>query len=275
MNITRTNVTCALTFVLAVGLAGCGSSGSKSTGSSSPSPSSLSSNSSTSSSTKASGSSSPSAPSSTQGGGEAGKSPTQVFADAKSALSKATSVRISGSIADHGKQQKLDLRFQGDNTSGSETINGSVVNLVKIGSVAYIKAPAAFWTKAVGAKANGAKAATALAGKWIKDPGQSDLLSSLTLRDFASHLNSTDSAIQPDVKHTTFQGKKALVLTQKDGSTLTVADATPPVPLRITDTSAASKGQLDFADYGAAQSITAPKSAVMPAQALKGQQTTA
>ncbi len=69
-------------------------------------------------------------------------------------------------------------------------------------------------------------------------------------------------------------GKKALVLTQKDGSTLTVADTTAPLPLQIVTKNAAKKGQLDFTDYGAAQKITAPRGAMTADQALKGQKTT-
>lgn len=147
MNITRSTMTCAMTVVVTAGLAACGSSGSKGTVSSSPG-SSTSSSSPASSSSTSTGSSTAKA-----GGGQAGKSAAQVFAAAKSALFNAKSVHVSGTVTDNGQQQKLDLRFQGDNTSGTETTNGEVVNIVKIGSTAYIKAPASFWTKAAGTKA--------------------------------------------------------------------------------------------------------------------------
>ncbi|MDQ2850311.1 MAG: hypothetical protein M3Y49_06180 [Actinomycetota bacterium] len=142
------------------------------------------------------------------------------------------------------------------------------MNIVKVGSTAYVKAPAGFWTKTAGSKAAG------LAGKWIKVTGKSNPLSSLTLQSIAAGLNSADSPMQSGVKRTTLNGKKALVLTQKDGSTLTVADAASPVPLQIVNKTAAKKGQLDFTGYGAPQNITAPKGAVTAEQALKGQKTT-
>lgn len=255
----------SLSIAVAGGLAACGSSGSTTTGSSSPSSTGSSTSSSAAPSSKAPSSSSSS---SSSGGNEAGKTSTQVLADAKSALFNAKSVHISGTVLQQGKQQKLDLRFEGNNTSGTETTSGLVVNIVKIGSTAYIKAPAAFWTKTAGSKAAG------LAGKWIKSTGSGNVLRSLTLQSIAAGLNSTDSAIQPEVKKATLDGKKALVLTQKDGSTLTVADAATPVPLQIVNKTPAKKGQLDFTDYGAAQNIAAPKGAVTAEQALKGQKTT-
>lgn len=266
MTTTRIALTCVVTVLVAAELAACGSDGTSSTSPASraPSSSSMSSSSPASSSASSTGSSPAQA-----SGGESSKSSKQVFADAKSALFNAESVHVSGTVTGHGLQQKLDLRFQGDNTSGTQTISGTVVNLVKIGSTAYIKAPASFWTKTAGPKA------AALAGKWITATGNSNALGSLTLQSLAADLNSSDSPLQSEVKHTTLQGKKALILTQEDGSTLTVADAASPVPLQIVNKSASSKGQLDFTDYGVSQHITAPKGAVTAAQAVKGQNTTA
>ncbi len=266
MSSTRNALFCSVTFVVVGGLAACGSSGSTATGSSSSGTPSSTSSSTTSSSTTSS--STPSSSSTSSSGGEASKSSTQVLADAKSALFNAKSVHITGTVTNSGQQQKLDLRFEGENTSGTETIGAMVINIVKIGSTAYIKAPAAFWTKTAGSKAAG------LAGKWIKSTGSSNALGSLTLQSIAAGLNSADSAIQPGVKDTTLSGKKALVLTQKDGSTLTVADASTPLPLQIVNKNEAKKGQLNFTAYGAAQKITAPKGAMTADQTLKGQKTT-
>ncbi|TWP39065.1 hypothetical protein [Leekyejoonella antrihumi] len=266
VSLTRCSRTCVLTVVVAAGLVGCGSSGS---GPSGPVSSGSSSGSGSSSSPASSGPSSTGSSAAAAGGGEAGKSATQVFADAKSALFNAKSVRVSGTVIDHGQQQKVNLRFQGDNTAGTETIGGMVINIVKIGSTAYIKAPASFWTKTAGSKAAG------LAGKWIKSTGTSNALGALTLQSLAADLNSSGSPIRSGITHTTLHGKKALTLTQKDGSTLTVADAASPVPLQIVNKSAASKGQLDFTGYGVGQHITAPKGAVTATQALKGQKATA
>ena len=266
---TRNVLVYSLSILAVGGLAACGSSGSTAPGSSSSSSSSSSGSAAPSSSSASGGSGTSSSAASPGGGGSEGsKPPAQVLKDAKSALFNASSVDIKGTVTQQGQQQKLDLRFQGNNTAGTETTSGIVVNIVKVGSKAYIKAPAAFWTKTVGSKAAG------LAGKWIESTGSSNVLGSLTLQSIAAGLNSTDSPLLPGVKRTTLDGKKALVLTQKDGSTLTVADATSPVPLQIVNKTAATKGQLDFTNYGSAQTISAPKGAMTAAEALKSQKTT-
>lgn len=268
MTTTRRGLTCVITVLVTAGLAACGSSGSSGRGSTSPEPSTSSSGPPTSGTSAPSSSASTGSSSAQAGGSEGGKSSKQIFADAKSALFNAQSVHVTGTVTAHGQQEKLDLRFQGENTSGTQTVGGMVVNVVKIGSTAYIKAPASFWTKTAGPQA------AALAGKWIKATGNSNALGSLTLQSLAAGLNSSDSPIQSTVKHAMLQGKKSLTLSQKDGSTLTVADASTPVPLQIVNKAATSKGELDFSGYGASQNITAPQGAVTAAQAVKGQNTT-
>lgn len=248
MSIRRSSVVCGVTVLVVVGLAGCGSSGASSSSSSSSASSSASAG---------------------TGGGESAKSAPQVLKEAKSALFNAASVHVIGTMTSNGQQEKLDLRFQGSSTSGTVTMGGLDLNIIKIGDTAYVKAPAQYWTKTAGPKAAG------LADKWIKAPSTSTNVSSLTLQGLAASLNSTDSPMQPGVKQSTVDGKKAVVVTQKDGSTLSVADATPPVPLQIVNTAAATKGQLDFTEYGAKQNIAAPPGAVTAEQAVQGQKTPA
>lgn len=192
---------------------------------------------------------------------EAATSASRVLSAAKSALFNASSVHVSGTMTDHGQREKLDMWFVGRNTAGTETVNGMEVHIVKIGDTAYIKAPQSFWTKTAGARA------AALGNKWIKSSGKDSNTSGLTLQALAASINTDDSPLRQDVKHATFHGKKALVLTQKDGSKMYVADAKPPVPLRL-ENSGASKGSLDFSDYGAGHQIAAPKGAVTAKQAV-------
>lgn len=87
------------------------------------------------------------------------------------------------------------------------------------------------------------------------------------MQALAADINADDSPLRPDVKHATFRGKKALVLTQKDGGKMDVADGKPPAPLRL-ENSGAAKGSLNFSDYGAKHHIAAPKGAVTAKQAL-------
>jgi len=190
-----------------------------------------------------------------------------VLAKAKAALSTAKSVHILGSVTNAGKPQKLDLSLEQENGAGTISLQGFPVNFVKFGSVGYIKAPAAYWAKQ---GSSGPQLGKLLADKWITLPGSADQLSSFSLKSFASNLGSKGSPLQPEVKTTTLNGKKALVLSQKDGSTLYVSDDSSAYPLRITNTKPADKGQLDFSDYDKVSKITAPKGAVSVEKAVKG-----
>jgi hypothetical protein len=189
------------------------------------------------------------------------RSATQVLKDAKSALFNAKSVHATGTTTEQGQHQKIDMWFVGRNTAGTQSVNGMVVHIIKIGDTAYIKAPASFWTKTAGSQG------AALGNKWIKSAGKSSNLSGLTLQALAASIDTDDSPLRKGVEHGTLKGKKVLVLTQQDGSKMYVADAKPSVPLRLVN-AGKSKGSLNFSDYGANHRIAAPKGAVTAKQAV-------
>jgi hypothetical protein len=178
-------------------------------------------------------------------------------------------VHVTGTKNAQGHTEKLDFRFQGQDSAGTLRLGGITVRLIETGGQVYEKAPAGFWAKIVGAKA------PALTGKWIKaSAAQAANVGSLTLQGIAASLNAEDSPLQSTIKHATVDGKPALVLTQKNGSTLYVAAATPPLPLRIVNTGT-DRGRIDFTDYNHTQHITAPAGAVTAKQALRHQHATA
>lgn len=200
---------------------------------------------------------------------EEGKTPTQVFADAKSALFNAKAVHATGTVTTSGVAEQIDLQLQDQNTSGSITDAGAKIQIVKTGGSIYLKAPAAFWTKTVGAQG------APLAGKWIRvTTAQAGDLSQLTLQGLAANLNTNDSPLTGTTQKSTVDGQKALLLTQKDGSQLFVADNSTPVPLKAVN-HGASQGTITFSDYGKVQTITAPPGAVTPQQALGSPKATA
>lgn len=228
--------------VCAVALAGCGSSGS-STGDSKADSSSGSSS---------SGSS-----------GEGSKSPSQVVDDSKSALFKTKAVHVEGEVSPAtGPGVSLDVHFQGQDAKGTLTLGGSKVNIVRTKGRVYLKAPASFWTKSVGPKG------AALSGKWIKsDAKKVPGLATFTLQGIAASLNSTDSPLKPKTSTGRVDGQKAIIVTQKDGSRLYVADSSAnPVPLKIVN-GGATKGSVRFTDYDKTQQIEPPAKAVTPQQA--------
>lgn len=198
--------------------------------------------------------------------GESGKPAKTVLADTKSALFNARSVHVVGTITDSGTNEKIDFHFQGQQSEGSVDDDGTTAQIINTGGQLYVKGPAAYWTKIVGAQG------AALAGKWIKAPAGQD--GDLTLQNIAAGLNSEDSPLQTKTDRATIDGQKAIVLSQQDGSKLYVADATPPLPLKIIQ-NGDSKGTIVFTEYGKTQTITAPAGAVTAQQAVKtGSQST-
>jgi len=199
--------------------------------------------------------------SSSSASSEAKKQPADILADAKSALFNAKSVHATGMTTDSGTTEMLDFSFVGQDTSGTLTSNNVKLQIVKAGGTIYVNAPAEFWSKTAPTQAS------VLAGKWIIVPADQDSdFSDFTLQGIAASLNSDDSPLQPDVKKTTVNGTKALVISQQDGSTLTVEDDSTPRPLKLTDTS--SHGDVTFSDYDKVRAITAPAGAVTPQQAV-------
>ena len=189
------------------------------------------------------------------------KSPTQVFADAKSALFNAGAVHVAGTLSSQGTSDQLDLQLQDEDTAGSLTEAGQKVQIVKTGGSLYLNAPAAFWTKTLGAKG------AALGGRWITvSAAQAGDVSQLTLQGIAASLDAADSPLTEKTARTSLDGQQAIVVSQKDGSQLFVADSTTPVPLRAVN-HGSSQGTITFTDYGKRQTITAPQGAVTPQQA--------
>ncbi len=237
----------------AVALGGCGSSGTH-TGSGKHSPST------------AGSSASPSPTSGSGSQAEEGKPAKQVLADSKSALFNAKAVHITGGMSSTaGAGVNLDMQFQGQDAEGTLTLGGIKVGIVKTQGKLFIKAPGSFWSKTAGSKAS------ALNGKWIKvDAKSAPGLGSFSLQGIAASLNASGTPLNPKTTTGTVDGQPAIIVTQKDGSKLYVADSTTPVPLKIVSSSGGKKGTVRFTGYGSTRTIRPPAKALTPQQALKG-----
>ena len=198
--------------------------------------------------------------------GKQSKPAQQVLADAKSALFNATSVHVKGNVSAQGNSERIDLQFQGQDTSGSLTITGIPVQIVKTVGKVYIKAPDQFWVKTVSSTL-----APRLANRWlVQDAAKAGNLSSLTLQGVAAFLNSSDSPLKPAVTTAVVNGQKGVVLTEQDGSQFAVANTGAPLPLSVTNaTTPTSSGTLTFTGYGQPRTISPPPGAVAPEQAAK------
>jgi len=129
----------------------------------------------------------------------------QVLADAKSALFNAPSVHVKGTQTQAGKSQKLDVQFQGEDAAGTITIAGIPLNIVKTAGKVYVKAPAPFWVKTVGATV-----APKLANRWLEqDAAKAGNVTTLTLQGVAASLNSDDSPLKSAVATADVDGQES------------------------------------------------------------------
>ena len=189
--------------------------------------------------------------------GLADESGPQVAKAAADALEKAGSVHVKGDLTEDGTQGSIDLQLQGDDSAGTISIQGQAVQLISTGGTVYAQAPAAFWT------ANGvpAEAVGQLDGTWVLLPesvgGQLDTLSLKALTDELR--NPSDSKIEDDVTTGQVGGQDVVVVTQENGSTLSVAATGDAYPVQLADKGDAPS-TLTLSDFGSRQTIAAPPS---------------
>jgi hypothetical protein len=192
--------------------------------------------------------------------GEASKSAATILADARQAALAADSVRVSGTIHDAGQTIGLDLSITGGDGGGTMTIQGSKVDVVRVGNTAYIRAGADFYRQ-VGA---GSAAGRLLAGKWLKVPTSTPNFAQLVaLTDFHAFVA---QALKPEGTVTkgaekTVDGQKAIELKSSKGGSLFVATSGKPYPLEFVG-GGTSSGTVTLSDWGAAKPPSAPKNAI-------------
>jgi len=193
------------------------------------------------------------------GNGESAKKGPQVSADAASALEKAGAVHLTGGGTIDGQKTTVDLHLQGADATGTIGEGGQEPKVIETGGKTYAQAAGGFWTQA------GVPASVAgqLAGKWVIVPGQAaGQLLPFSLASLADELRHPTGATIKDAVHTgTLHGKKVVVVTQTDGSTLDVAATGTPYPLRAVD-KGSNPGTLAASDFGKKVAIAAPSGAL-------------
>lgn len=192
--------------------------------------------------------------------GEASKSASAILADARQAALAADSVRISGTIRESGQTIALDLSVTKTGGGGTMTIQGSKVDVIRVGDTAYIRAGADFYSK-VGA---GAAAGKLLAGKWLKlptsTPNFAQLIELTDLRAFAAQALKAPGTLTKGAEKTV-DGQEAIELKSSKGGSLFVATKGKPYPVEFVR-GGASSGTVTLSDWGAAKAPTAPKGAI-------------
>ncbi len=184
---------------------------------------------------------------------------TDVLAASREALRAASSVQLTGTVFDNGSAIRLDLTLAaGNDSQGTLTINNADVQLIKIGSDVYIKGDTDFLKKYTG---NNTAVLNQLNGKWLKTATTTDF-DLFTLDGFAGLLKggTGNQAVNPTVTRSTLDGQKVVVVTQKDGSTLDIANTGPALPLKL-DSKGSNGGTVTFTNYNKPAAITAPPAA--------------
>jgi len=188
--------------------------------------------------------------------GEADKSASQIYADAKQAASAATGVHIHGTFVDSGQKVTLDLHIAQGKGKGTLAQNAASAEIARLGDTAYMRASTAFWRRFANATA-----AALLHDKWLKGPADKP-----PLQAFGKYMDLTalakDAFGEPGTLEKqgeqTYQGQKVVVVrdtTNKE--TLYVAEEGKPYPVAVV-----GDGTISFDSWNEDVSVTAPKDAV-------------
>jgi hypothetical protein len=182
-------------------------------------------------------------------------SAAEVLQEAAAALTSAESVHVAGSGIDEETAAEIDVRIQGDSSSGTLTVEGVTTEIIVIGEDTYLKSDERGLENA-GAPAEAQQLG---AGRWLKlDPGTSSL-EGFTVDELAAQLTQFESPLEPEVEQTTLDGTQVVVVRREDGTRIYVANIGAANPLLAEWP---NEGQLDFTEYGADFQITAPQNYV-------------
>jgi hypothetical protein len=206
------------------------------------------------------GSGSDAAASSSESGSELSRMSAQEVFDASfAALEDAGAAHVKGSLTEDGQETGMDLQLQDDDAIGSVTLEGSTLQFVFLDGVPYIQGTADFWTSS----GIPAEFAAQLDGAWVMMPKEAAAdFSGLTLSGLVDALTDSGRAtVDGTVTTDELDGDPVVVVTQSDGSRLTVADDDPSYPLVVEDKGDAP-GSLTFSRFGEREDITAPADAL-------------
>jgi hypothetical protein len=198
------------------------------------------------------------------------------------ALAKVKSVHMVGTINEGGTAGTIDLTFaNGKGSVGSIGVAGGNLKFLAIGGNVYIQADAKAFA-GLGASAPPGALAT-IAGKWI-NVGKSDGSGANAFGDFSSFADlsvfakqfASDGGKLSAAGKKTINGKAAIGILQTttdpaNSSTLYVAATGNHLPLEVVPASSSTSSgstsdRIDFLEYDAPVSITAPTESIDVAQ---------
>lgn len=195
--------------------------------------------------------------------GEAARSATQVLADAKAAMGRASSFHVSGHFAQQGTNIAIDLNLSPHRGGGTVTVSGATLDVVVSGTTIYLKADRQSWQKLT----NSASEAQLLAGRWIKAPTSNPDFSELaSVADQKQLLGgiTPEGSMTKRSGTTDWNGQPTVVLVDSTGSTIYVAATGAPYILYAQNTSRSQGGQgsVTLDQYGSASVPAVPSGAI-------------
>jgi hypothetical protein len=185
------------------------------------------------------------------------KSAAAVDKIAAALFTTTTSVHVTGAYHDREYGTiRVDIRLRRTSSAGTFRSSKGSFQFVLIGTTWYMKADERFL------RTFGGPAASRLAGRWLKSsknrPGDLD---GFTLASLLADDGKSGSPLA-GVRRSTVHGRKAVVITERDGTVLSIANVGRPYLLRIED-AGADGGWMEFSEYGAAFRITAPSNPIV------------
>jgi len=211
------------------------------------------------------GSSSPGGTTNASGNGEASKPAQQVLNDAVKAAEAASALHMTGQIPAKGQQIGIDMTIvKGKGAMGSLTLQGQKVDLLVIGSDAYMKAGSAFWAQFGGT--SGSTIAPLVADKWVKFSTANPQFQGFTaFTDSRSLFESlaTGSRTITNKGATTYNGQSVVNIfdTSKNGNLYVAATGTA-YPVAVVKSSAGGSGAITFDNWNQSVTLTAPSGAI-------------
>jgi hypothetical protein len=176
--------------------------------------------------------------------GVADLSANKILAAAKKQLADEKFVTIKGSGIDEeaGEKISVDVSFADESATGSVSVSGMTLKLLKAGGKSYFKADKSFFESA-GAPA---EAVTQIGDKWVvidpADPNFSEIASFVSKKDFVNELLKPESKVTKG-KEKKVNGVDCVALKDKDGTFYFAKKDARPISLVTTKD---GKGTLDF-----------------------------
>jgi hypothetical protein len=195
-----------------------------------------------------------------------GKTGQEVAEAAAAALEEAGSVDIAGTLTTQGQQGEVDLHLQGEDATGTLTVDGTQIQLLNVGGQVYLQAPGEFW----GSFGLPAAATAQFEGRWVVVPADAGSgFEEFSLAGFVDELRNPDGVVKEEVAEDEVDGLDVVVVEQEDGSSLKVANSDPTVPLELTN-NGDSSGTVTFSGFGETEDITAPADALDLTEVMGG-----